>query len=202
MKLIALTGGIGSGKSVVSRLLSFYGFSVYDCDSGAKRLMEHDTSLMQALAARFGEATYLCDDTGRRSLNRPFLASALFGHPKALADMNALVHPAVARDIAQYAASAASRGQTLCFYESAILYEANFARLAPPDEVWMVSAPEAVRLARITARDHCDLTAARARIDSQWPQEKKERLAQHVIYNDDSHLLTDQLHDLLSLIIP
>lgn len=99
--LAAITGGIGSGKSVVSQLLRVMGFSVYDCDARAKWVMTHDPELRQQLIELFGPQTYV-EVEGSETLpilNKPYLSSQIFGNPDALARMNACVHPAVARDL-------------------------------------------------------------------------------------------------------
>jgi dephospho-CoA kinase len=96
--LIAITGGIGCGKSIVSRLLRVMGYAVYDCDQQAKVLMEQDKELRQALIAAFGASTYYPEG----GINRPYLASRIFNDPAALERMNSLVHPAVARDLQRW----------------------------------------------------------------------------------------------------
>ena len=88
---VAIVGGIGSGKSVVSRLFRLMGVPVYDCDTEAKLLMNADPSIRQALKAAIGEQVYVAD--GR--LDRAFLASYMFGHPERVALVNGIVHPAV-----------------------------------------------------------------------------------------------------------
>ena len=93
--IIALTGGIGCGKSVVSELLRVMGYIVYDCDANAKLLMHSDSELRNRLTTLFGPETYNADGT----LNKQHLSAAIFGNAEALNKMNNLVHPAVARDI-------------------------------------------------------------------------------------------------------
>ena len=169
--LIALTGGIGTGKSVVSRLLRTMGYDVYDCDAAAKRLMADDAALRDALADAFGADTYRPDG----SLDRARLAARIFGDAEALARMNALVHPAVRRDLLGWrlrhaVAGSAEAGRPL-FYESAILHESGFHRLA--DAVWCVSAPLDLRVRRAALRDGTSPERIRERIASQMPQEER-----------------------------
>ncbi len=93
--LVIITGGIGSGKSMVSQLLKVMGYTVYDCDSRAKKLMLTDATLKGQLTELLGPETYAADG----QLNRPYVASRIFGNQELLGQMNALVHPAVAADI-------------------------------------------------------------------------------------------------------
>lgn len=183
--LIAITGGIGSGKSVVSQLLRVLGYKVYDCDDRAKWVMTHDDLLRQQLIDLFGADTYSADT---QELNKPYLASKIFGSQEALQQMNACVHPAVARDLENMA-----RNEALYFYESAILYESGFDNLVTPDEVWTVSAPLETRILRAMRRDNTTREKIMSRIASQLPQEEKERRADVVIYNDDHHSIIQQI---------
>lgn len=184
-RLTAITGGIGSGKSVVSALLRVMGYEVYDCDQRAKWVMTHDPLLRQQLIELFGEETYSADGA---TLNKPYLACKIFGDAEALQQMNACVHPAVARDLLQ---------QGALFFESAILFESGFDKLVSPAEVWTVSAPLELRITRAMKRDGATREQVLNRIDSQLPQEEKERRADHIIWNDDEHSLIEQVHKLL-----
>lgn len=184
-RLIAITGGIGSGKSVVSQLLRVMGYTVYDCDERAKWVMTHDSLLRQQLIDLFGPETYT-ETTSE--LNKPYLAAKIFGNHEALRQMNLCVHPAVARDLKRQA-----QGHELFFYESAILFESGFDRLAPPDEVWAVSAPLELRIERAMKRDQTSRDKVMSRISSQLPQEDKEQRADVVIINDAQHSIIEQV---------
>src|SRR5659263_350059 len=94
MKIVGLTGGIGSGKSTVAELLQVYGIPVYDSDSRSKKLCQTDTELIISLKLLFGNAVYLPDG----SLNRPFMAKAIFDDKDLLQASNNLIHPAVGKD--------------------------------------------------------------------------------------------------------
>lgn len=201
-KLIAITGGIGCGKSVVSQVLRIMGYEVYDCDSRAKWVMTHDDLLRQQLIGLFGEATYLPDG----SLNKPHLSAAIFGDNEALTKMNACVHPAVNRDlrkqyedynrITNYELQITRRP---FFFESAILFESGFDKLSIPDEVWTVSAPLELRISRAMQRDHATREQILNRIGSQMSQEEKEIRANHVIWNDPEHSVIEQINSTLLL---
>lgn len=191
--LIAITGGIGCGKSVVSRLLEVMGYTVYDCDSNAKSLMLTDLQLRESLIRLFGKETYNRDG----SLNKPHLSSAIFGNPEALQAMNSLIHPAVARDLlAKYR----THSDNLFFYESAILFESQFNKLAVPDFVISVSAPLELRIERTMARDKSTRQQILDRIGSQMSQEEKDQLADFVIYNDSKQSVIMQTDKILSII--
>lgn len=193
-RLIAITGGIGSGKSVVSKLLRIIGYTVYDCDERAKWVMTHDEQLRRELCELFGPDTFLSSSNDEWALNKPFLASRIFSSAEALAQMNACVHPAVARDMQRMLA--ADKG-ALFFFESAILYESGFDQLSMPDEVWTVSAPLDMRILRAMQRDNAPREKILGRIESQMSQEEKEQRANHIILNDDKHSLIAQVRALL-----
>jgi len=188
--LVAITGGIGSGKSVVSQLLRVMGYPVYDCDANAKALMTSDPILRQDLISLFGPETYLSDG----SLNKPFLSKAIFSSPELLAKMNAAVHPAVARDIARHQTLFQAR---LFFYESAILFESGFNKLAVPDKVICVTAPLELRISRTITRDNASRESVLKRINSQMSQEQKNQLADYEIKNDDRNSIIVQIEKVL-----
>lgn len=193
-KLIAITGGIGSGKSVVSQLLRIMGYTVYDCDERAKWVMTHDEQLRSELCQLFGSDTYLHSTDGTWQLNKPYLSDIIFASPEALNKMNSCVHPAVWRDIQT---QLMAETKELFFFESAILYESGFDRLSSPDEVWSVSAPLELRIHRAMQRDNASREKILSRIASQMPQDEKDRRADHTIINDDSISLIKQVRELL-----
>ena len=118
---LGITGGIGSGKSVVSRLLEVMGIPVYQTDDAAKRLMRDDLRIRAELTALLGDAAYQDD-----GLNKPLLASYIFGHPDHARQVNGIVHPRVREDFRQWAQTQAQGGHSLVGMESALLSEADF----------------------------------------------------------------------------
>lgn len=140
--IIGITGGIGAGKSVVSRILRLKGHEVYDCDSEATRLMEDFPELRSNLRDRFGEECY--DTHGK--LNRKFLASRIFCDSSHRDWVNSLVHKAVREDIARRAEGADS----ILFIESAIMVTSRLDGMC--DEIWLVDAPEQLRIERAVER--------------------------------------------------
>jgi len=184
-KLIALTGGIGAGKSVVARALRVMGYPVYDCDSRAKQLMNTDAAVVQAITERFGRESY----TAAGELDRKRLASIIFSDDAARLDVNAIVHPAVTRDLLQWAQAAST---SLAFVETALIAESGLQRVV--HAVWNVEAPTAVRIARVVARNGLTPQQVQQRIDAQ--QALRPAGAQ-VIVNDDHEPLLPQLLNLL-----
>ena len=184
MAIVGITGGIGSGKSVVSRFLRSAGYAVYDSDAEAKALMNSDAALRSRLSELFGADIYNGD-----GLDRRLLASKVFADSAALARLNAAVHPAVRRHFGEWAQARSQ--STLLFMESAILVESGFVDLV--DAVWLVVAPEATRISRIVRRDACTSQEAQRRIRAQWSDDKKIPYAGSIIVNDDCMPLIPQI---------
>lgn len=189
MTSIAITGGIGSGKSYVSVLLQAAGIPVYNTDNEAKRLMLSDEGIRQDLIALLGEGVYT-DGT----LNKPMLASYLFAGSENAARINAIVHPRVKADFRRWMEE--QEGQEIVGLECAILFEAGFADAV--DAVVTVYAPEALRVERAMKRDGATEAQIRARIAAQMDDEEKCRLSDYIIYNDGSISLENQLSALVA----
>ncbi len=182
-QLIAITGGIGSGKSYVCQLLEKRGIKVYDCDAAAKRLMRTSATLRQQLRQLVGPQVYRGCILQKRVLAEFLLASE--ANKQAV---NEIVHPAVARDFIE------SDYQWL---ESAILFDSGFHRRVPFSFVVCVSAPEGVRVQRIMARDGISEAKALEWIHRQMPQEQVEGLSNFVIQNDGVVPLEPQVDHLI-----
>ena len=176
---IGITGGIGSGKSVIAKHLRQMGYEVYDTDSEAKRLIVEDAHVREQITALFGSEAYK-DGVYQTA----FVAQQVFADKTLLARLNAIVHPAVRQDILKRFTSPPFRGESeggLLFIECAILYTAHLDELC--DKVVVVTAPEEVRLARTIARDHSDIDKVRARMRAQNVEEDIRR-ADIIINND------------------
>lgn len=173
MMKVGITGGIGSGKSTVCRLFAQRGIAVYDSDSEAKRLMAEEGPLRAAIAARFGAEAYA---EGR--LNRSYLAARVFTDPQALADLNALVHPAVMADFAAWAGRQSSPYVVL---ESAILFEAGLEHSV--DRTVAVVAPLELRLERTCRRDCCDRESVLRRMAAQLDDDTLRDRADYCVVN-------------------
>ncbi|MDO4191238.1 MAG: dephospho-CoA kinase [Bacteroidales bacterium] len=185
--LVGITGGIGSGKSVVSKIIRTIGLPVYDSDLGARRLMEHDEDVKQQIIKTFGNDLYA---TG--SLNRPLLASIVFGHNDRIETVNAIVHPAVKRDFLQWAKQQPS---SVVFIESAILFESHFNNFM--NHMVVVTAPYELRLQRAMNRDHATRRQVEARIEAQMAQQTLEQRCNTVLVNDNAVPLLPQVERML-----
>ncbi len=188
MLRIGITGGIGSGKSVVSRVFALLGVPVYDSDQRARWVMEHDALLREQLLAAFGPDTY----TPAGALNRPVLARTVFADPARLARLNALVHPRVGDDFARWAAARQAAGAPYALKEAALLFESGAYRTL--DRIVTVAAPLAVRVARVLRRDpHRTAADVEAIIGKQLGEDERQRRANYLIHNDDQHLVLPQV---------
>ncbi len=186
---IAITGGIGSGKSYVCRILEKHGIWVYDCDAGAKRLMRQDADLQAGLKKLVGEEVYSADGI----LQKPVLAQFILTGEANKQAVNDVVHPAVARDFEQSDCE---------WMESAILFDSGFNRRTHFDKVVCVSAPVAVRLQRIMQRDHISQEKAQQWIDAVMPQEELIARSDYEIVNDGVNDVEAQVVHLLNLLNP
>lgn len=174
MMKVGITGGIGSGKSTVCRLFAQRGVAVYDSDSEAKRLMTESVELRRRIAERFGAEAYAADG----GLNRSWLAARVFRDPQALADLNAMVHPAV---MADFAAWAERQSGDYVVLESAILFEAGLEHSV--DRTVAVLAPLELRLERTCRRDGCDREAVRRRMAAQMDDDTLCARADYTVVN-------------------
>lgn len=180
---VAVTGGIGSGKSTVCRMFGVLGIPVFEADVLAKHLLVYDPEVRAALMARFGPEMLT-----EQGLDRQRLAALVFNDPAALADLNGIVHPAVRKAFQKW-----TDQQTAPYVimEAAILAETGGH--GGFDHVVLVTAPEHVRIARVMTRDGVDEEAVRARIRNQASDAERESIAQHTIVNDGQHLVIPQV---------
>lgn len=185
---IGITGGIGSGKSVVATLLRLYGIPVYIADEESKRLTNSSPVIRRALVDLVGEAVYDADG----KLDKPRLANFIFGQPEHLACVNAIIHPEVNRDFLDWSER---QEKAFCAIESAILFESGFDRIV--DVKLMVLAPLEIRLERAIARDHASREALERRIKSQMADEEKASRSDYVIHNDDRQALIPQVENFI-----
>ena len=186
---IAITGGIGSGKSYVSALIQKEGIPVYNADDEAKRLMLADEGIRQDLVALLGEDVYRDG-----ALNKPLLASYLFADTKNAARINGIVHPRVKADFRRWLERHTDK--EVAGLECAILFEAGFDDSV--DAVVMIYAPEILRLERAMRRDQATETQIRSRMKAQMDDEEKCRRSDYIIYNDGSIPLEKQLKTLIA----
>ena len=189
---IGITGGIGSGKSLVCRIFALLGVSVYDADSHAKALMTTDGILVSQIKKEFGDLAYHRD--GR--LNREWLAPHVFADEEKLQRLNSLVHPRVAADYGKWLGAHSDEPYVL--KEAALLFESGSYRLL--DKIVVVSAPEEVRKQRVLKRDpHRTVEQFRGIVEKQLPEAEKLQRADYLIVNDDEKSVIPQvltLHEL------
>ena len=170
-----ITGGIGSGKSYVCKLLAQRGIEVYDCDAAAKRLIRTSLHLRQQLKALIG------------SLDKAAISRFLLASEENQQAVNAIVHPAVFQDFEE---------SGMLWMESAILFESGADKLV--DRVIVVTAPEEIRIERVMQRDSITREKALQWIARQWPQEQVKARADFEIINDGQADLNSQIERLLT----
>jgi dephospho-CoA kinase len=180
---IGLTGGIGSGKSTIARIFEVLGIPVYYSDDAAKRLMNEDPDLRQAITREFGTDAYF-----HGQLNRPFIASQVFQDKVKLNKLNALIHPATIRDGDLW-----MQGQKTAYAikEAALIFESNVDQYL--DYVVGVSAPENLRIQRTMDRDAVSREEVLSRIKNQMPEEEKMQRCDFIIYNDEQQAVLPQV---------
>ncbi len=182
---IAITGGIGSGKSYVCDILrQDFGIEVYDCDAAAKRLMRDSDALRAVLTTLVGKEVYI-----GRVLQKRVLAQFLLASEANKQAVNDVVHPAVARDFEQ---------SGLDWLESAILFDSGFSRRTHFDRVVCVTAPLEIRITRVMDRDGITRQKALEWIASQLPQEEVARRSDYVVLNDGEHELWSQIKKIVN----
>lgn len=188
MKTIGLTGGIGSGKSTVARILKHFGYPVYIADTEAAHLMNTSAAIRRDITERFEPEAYTPDG----KVNRQELARIVFRDKDALACLNTIVHPRVMEDFEQWCGGLDS---PLAFFESAILFEAGLNTRFK--HIICVTAPEEVRIQRVTARDNTDAEQVRERINNQMEEKEKCRQSDFVLCNDGKRMILPQVLEII-----
>jgi len=183
---VGVTGGIGSGKTLVCNVLEKLGIPVYRADIEARRLMEEDSELVGQIVELFGEEAYIGG-----ALNRSYLAGRVFGDGEQLRGLNGVVHPAVRRDYHRWLDQ--QSGAPYVVEEAAILFESGASRFM--DLVVMVYAPEALRIKRVMIRDGVGEEAVKKRMEHQMDEEEKRSKADLVIMNDENSRLLPRILD-------
>ena len=168
---------------MVCKALRAFGYPVYDSDTEARRLMHSDEAVIAAMVAEFGAEAYT---DGR--LNRPFIASQVFGSPERLLKLNSIVHPAVVADFVRWAAE---RNERLVFVETALLFESRLCSAV--DKSIAVVAPEGLRVMRVMSRDGITEQEAYGRIRSQMEQDKLASMCDYTVVSDQVRPVLPQL---------
>lgn len=188
-RFIGLTGGIGSGKSTVAALIREAGYSVLSADDIARDLTNFHEEVKARIHEAFGEM-YLPDG----SLDRPKMAARVFGttpeHTQNLAQLNAIVHPFVWREVARLAKGRFDAGERFVFNESALLFETGADTFY--DLVLIVDAPEALRIQRLAEGRNISNDEAQRRIQAQISAEEKKARADYVLHNYGSRAVLEE----------
>ena len=182
---IGITGGIGTGKSIVCKIFKVLKVPTYDADSRAKAVMTTDGILVEAIRKEFGTLSYKANG----DLNREFLSKEVFADEAKLKTLNALVHPRVAADYDAWLSK--QIGQPYVLKEAALLFESG--SYMAMDKVLVVSSPIDFRIQRILSRDaHRNEGQVRSIMSNQLAEEEKERRADYRIKNDEKHSVLEQ----------
>ncbi|WP_299392498.1 dephospho-CoA kinase [uncultured Gelidibacter sp.] len=184
MKIIGLTGGIGSGKTTVAKMFQDLGVPLYIADERAKQLMNTSEAIKNELIALFGEEAYV-----NNKLNRTFLASKIFEDADLLKQMNAIVHPKVGEDFTQWASE---QDSPYVMKEAAIIFENDMA--SHYDFIITVVADLDKRIARVRERDNTTEDKIMAIVNNQLSDEVKVNNSDFVITNHDIDQTKDQVH--------
>jgi dephospho-CoA kinase len=189
LHLFGLTGGLASGKSTVAARFRARGLPVIDADELAREVVRPGSDGNEAVVKAFGPSVRLPDGT----LDRPHLASIVFGDPEKRRLLNSILHPRIGALTAEKAAALDAAGHRLACYEAALLVENGLADAFRP--LVVVAAPEAVQIARATARDAASEDQVRARIAAQLPLATKIAAADYVIENAGDRAEAERLAD-------
>lgn len=188
MKLIGITGGIGSGKSIICKVFATMGIPIYEADSRAKSLMNNDLVLKKLIQNLLGKPAY--SPTGE--YNRPWVASQVFNNPDLLKQLNGIVHPRVREDAEKWIQQHSKAPFLL--YEAAIMKAAGVGNHF--NKVVVVNAPIDLRIKRVQKRDNRSEQEIRDIIARQISDEERLKVADFVIENDEKMPLLQQVLDL------
>jgi len=180
--IVGLTGGIGTGKTMVAKLFSMFGAKVFNSDESAK-LLYFDPLIKEKIIALLGKDCYTSDTT----LNKKYISDKVFSDTALLQKLNAIIHPAVVNDFKKFAAKYPNE---LIIKESAILFETGLYKGL--DKTILVSSPIELRLKRVMERDGLSEQEVKNRIKSQLSEEEKLKLADFVINNNERDFLITQ----------
>jgi len=183
---VGITGGIGSGKTTACKVFEVLGIPVFYADTVAKEIMTQDALLIAGVKAAFGNESYFEDG----KLNNKHIAGIVFNNELALAQLNALVHPAVFRAFDAWEATIPST-VPYTLKEAAILFESGSYKLC--DTTILVTAPYEIKIERLMQRDGVTEEQVKARMDKQLSDEEKAKMANHFIVNDEQQSIIEQV---------
>ena len=186
MKIIGLTGGIGSGKSTIAMLFKALGVPVYIADIEAKKILASSKVVRAKVISLLGTSAY-----SNEMPNRAYIAQKVFNDPLLLDGLNAIVHPEVTASFKRWVQK---QDAPYCVKEAAILFEnGGFTHC---DATILVTAPREVRVQRVLSRDAITLADVNARMENQWEDQKKIPLANYVIENIDLTSTKNQVQNI------
>ena len=177
MMIVGLTGGIGSGKSTVAKILLELGFPVYNSDKRAKWLMNNDSILKNNIASIFGENSYI-----NGVLNTNFISNIVFSNPDKIVQLNSLVHPSVSKDFDKWLKLNISHN--IIFKEAAILIESG--AYLKMNKIILVESRNDLKIERILKRDSTDFDSVKKRMDSQSSDIKNKKYVDYIIENNET----------------
>lgn len=175
MMVIGLTGGIGSGKTTVAGFFKERGIPVYIADDAGKRLMSTSVEIRNSIIELFGAEAYKGDTPDRK-----LIASKVFNDKEQLSKLNQIIHPAVEKDFKEWLSDQSSE---YVIYEAAILFEAGGYKKC--DYSILVTAPKKLRIQRLQKRDDSSVEEIQERMNNQWSDEKKSKMADFLINNEE-----------------
>ena len=191
MKKVAVTGGIGAGKTTVSNLFEKIGIPVFNSDEIAKELMHNDKQLKSDIIKAFGAESYI-----NNKLNRAYLSDIVFNDETLLDKINSIVHPQVTKEFNQWLLNQKSK---YIIYESAIIFENNSEDLF--DKIICVIAPEEDVISRVMKRNSFSRDKVISIISNQLPDQVKRNKADYIIENINKSDLTDRVLEIHTKII-
>jgi dephospho-CoA kinase len=183
MRIVGITGGIGSGKTLICKVFATLGIPVFHADDEARSLYETRPEILQQLAGLFGQD--LIENNG---LNKARLAGIVFNDPQKLQQLNQLIHPAVGE---LFRAWVFRQNAPYVLREAAILLESGSYHDC--DDIILVTAPESIRVKRVMKRSQLSESEIRMRMSRQWSDDQKRVYANYEIRNDDASLLIPQI---------
>ena len=188
MLKIGITGGIGSGKSFVSKIIESFGYPVFYSDTAAKEIISTNLHAKEHLISLFGEELFK-----ENKLDKAFFASIIFNDENALQKVSKLIHPLVRLSFEEFSLQQKS---SLVFNEAAILFESGGA--SQFDKIILVQAPEKLRIERVMKRDRTTEKEILSRMEKQWSDEQKLKLSDFVIHNDEKIPLLMQIEKIIT----
>ena len=188
---IGITGGIGSGKTLISSVIEYIGYPVFYSDIEAKNILEKDQKVKSEMEELFGNDIYIDN-----KLNTPLLSNLLFSNKSLIERVNSIVHPIVRL---KFDVWSKEKKTSIVFNEAAILFETEAYKKF--DASILVIAPQEVRLKRVMLRDNLSKEQIISRINNQWLDEDKISLATHVISNNGSDPILSQIENVIDQLL-